>query len=75
MTVQHQYPLQSLNTFGIKAHAEYFSSFSSKEELIELLGKTQKPLTILGGGSNILLTKNISGTVLKNEISEIEKNQ
>ena len=72
MTVQHQYPLQSLNTFGIKAHAEYFSSFSSKEELIELLGKTQKPLTILGGGSNILLTKNISGTVLKNEISEIE---
>ena len=50
MTVQHQYPLQSLNTFGIKAHAEYFSSFSSKEELIELLGKTQKPLTILGGG-------------------------
>ena len=72
MTVQHQYPLQSLNTFGIKAHAEHFSSFSSKEELIELLGKTQKPLTILGGGSNILLTKNISGTVLKNEISEIE---
>jgi UDP-N-acetylmuramate dehydrogenase len=72
MTVQHQYSLQSLNTFGIKAHAEYFSSFSSKEELIELLGKTQKPLTILGGGSNILLTKDISGTVLKNEISEIE---
>ena len=72
MTVQHQYPLQSLNTFGIKAHAEYFSSFSSKEELIELMGKTQKPLTILGGGSNILLTKDISGTVLKNEISEIE---
>ena len=72
MTVQHQYPLQSLNTFGIKAHAEHFSSFSSKEELIELLGKTQKPLTILGGGSNILLTKDISGTVLKNEISEIE---
>ena len=72
MTVQHKYPLQSLNTFGIKAHAEYFASFSSKEELIELLGKTQKPLTILGGGSNILLTKDISGTVLKNEISEIE---
>lgn len=72
MTVQHQYPLQSINTFGIIAHAEYFSSFSSKEELIELLGKTQKPLTILGGGSNILLTKDIRGTVLKNEISEIE---
>jgi UDP-N-acetylmuramate dehydrogenase len=72
MTIQHQYPLQSLNTFGIKAHAEYFSSFSSKEELIELLGKMQKPLTILGGGSNILLTKDIGGTVLKNEISEIE---
>ncbi|MBL6658011.1 MAG: UDP-N-acetylmuramate dehydrogenase [Flavobacteriales bacterium] len=72
MTVQHQYPLQSLNTFGIKAQAEYFSPFSSKEELIELLGKTQKPLTVLGGGSNILLTKNINGTVLKNEISEIE---
>ncbi len=72
MTVQHLYPLQSLNTFGIKAYAEYFSSFSSKEELIELLGKMQKPLTILGGGSNILLTRDISGTVLKNEISEIE---
>ncbi|MAD50124.1 MAG: UDP-N-acetylenolpyruvoylglucosamine reductase [Flavobacteriales bacterium] len=72
MALLHNYPLQSLNTFGIKAQAEYFSPFSSKEELIDLLGKTQKPLTILGGGSNILLTNNINGTVLKNEISDIE---
>lgn len=67
--------LQSYNTFGINATAKYFASFSTVEELKTLLankhaGKS-KPL-ILGGGSNMLFTKDVDGLVLKNELKGIE---
>src|ERR1700692_2513610 len=62
--------LRTYNTFGIDATARWFASFSTQEELSGLLGRT--PLLILGGGSNILFTRNFDGLVLKNEIRGIE---
>lgn len=60
------------NSFGIEASARYFVRFSSVSELAESLDQIrlrgQKPALILGGGSNLLLTGNINGWVLKNEI-------
>ncbi|MBL7744356.1 MAG: UDP-N-acetylmuramate dehydrogenase [Chitinophagaceae bacterium] len=57
------------NTFGIAANARWFGSFSDTDELEELLASASgSPSFILGGGSNILLTKDIDGLVLKNEI-------
>jgi len=64
--------LTAFNTFGISVFAHFFSSFSSKEELEELLGFMPAPPLILGGGSNILFTRDIDGLVLKNEITGIE---
>jgi UDP-N-acetylmuramate dehydrogenase len=74
MQVQQNYPLKKYNTFDVEAHARYFSAFTSKEELEELLrsfAKRHLPTMILGGGSNILFTKNYDGIVLKNAISGI----
>ncbi len=53
--------------------AEYFSVFTSAEELEILLDNFKDiPNTmILGGGSNILFTKNFGGVLLKNDIPGI----
>ena len=69
--------LKPFNTFGIKATAGFFAPFHSLVELQELLTDahsitSNQPL-ILGGGSNILLTKDVDGVVLKNELCGIEK--
>lgn len=64
--------LKPFNTFGIDVKARYFAAFSSVEELKAILQKHPgTPLLILGGGSNLLLTKDFDGLVLKNEISGI----
>jgi len=52
--------------------AHYFAKFGSRDELAELLTFTPAPPLILGGGSNILLTRDIDGLVLKNEIRGID---
>ena len=72
MEFNHNHPLKNLNTFGISANAENFANFNSIEELKKLLENAKQPIMILGGGSNILLTQNIQGSVLKNEIFGID---
>lgn len=65
--------LQSLNTFGIHALACEFAAFSNLNELHELVSNNRdKSLMILGGGSNILLTKDIDALVLRNEIKGVQ---
>lgn len=69
------FSLKKYNTFGIDVRAKYFSEFTSAENLQNLLQPTlndQLPTLILGGGSNILFTKNFNGIVLKNEIKGID---
>ncbi len=73
MQVHQNYSLQKYNTFGIHSLAKYFSIFSSSDELKDLLEqKTDASIMILGGGSNILFTKDYDGYILKNEISGID---
>lgn len=64
--------LRPYNTFGINVSAHYFSIFTSQEQLAELLVTTPAAPLILGGGSNVLFTKDIDGLVLKNEIHGID---
>ncbi|MBO9572378.1 MAG: UDP-N-acetylmuramate dehydrogenase [Chitinophagaceae bacterium] len=71
MNLKENISLKPYNTFGINATARYFSEFKSAEELEQLLAFENKRL-ILGGGSNILFTKDFPGIVLKNEISGID---
>lgn len=63
--------LKPYNTFHIETTARYFSILNDADSLQELpLGN--QPLLVLGGGSNMLLTRNFDGLVLKNEIMGIE---
>ncbi len=76
MQVQENYSLQSLNTFGLPATARYFASFSSVSQLNEILTEySTTPRMILGGGSNILFTRNVDRLVLRNEIRGISKTE
>ncbi|MDE3183736.1 MAG: UDP-N-acetylmuramate dehydrogenase [Bacteroidota bacterium] len=73
MQVHENYSLQKYNTFGINVFAKYFSIFSSADELKELINeKASATKKILGGGSNILFTKDFNGFILKNEIPGID---
>ena len=72
MKIQENFSLQPYNTFGIDVSSRYFSSFHNTDELSELIVQYPSLSTlILGGGSNILFTKNFDGLVLKNEITGI----
>lgn len=76
MQILENVSLKNYNTFGIDVVARQFTKFSTIDELSELLATNSiagNSLMILGGGSNILFTKNFDGIVLKNEIKGIEK--
>ena len=67
--LQKNISLKTYNTFGIDAKASFFANFSSVDDLNTILKEREnRKLFILGGGSNILFTKNFDGLVLKNEI-------
>jgi len=76
MQILENISLKSLNTFSIDVSARYFSRFKTIDELQEILNwsklKGLNPM-ILGGGSNVLFTKNYDGLILKNELIGIEK--
>ena len=70
---QENVNLKSYITFGIDSNAALFASFSDTDSLKNLLElSANNKITILGGGSNMLLTKDIDGVVLKNEILGIK---
>jgi UDP-N-acetylmuramate dehydrogenase len=79
MTVQENISLLPFNTFGINAHARYFASCRDTEEIKEALSwfsgqkhaSSHSGILVLGGGSNVLLTKDFDGLVIKNEIKGI----
>jgi UDP-N-acetylmuramate dehydrogenase len=74
MQIRENISLRPFNTFGIDATARYFTTFTSETELQEILESPlviQRPPLVLGGGSNILLTKDLPNLVLKNEIGGI----
>lgn len=75
MIIKENYSLKKLNTFGIDASAQYFTEFSSLDEVQELLSDAKYShlnKLVLGGGSNLLFTKDVEGIVLKNNLKGIE---
>lgn len=69
------YSLLAHNTFGIDAKCKRFLEYSSVEEAQQIvagLTDADKPLLILGGGSNLLLTGDYEGTVLHSAVMGIE---
>jgi UDP-N-acetylmuramate dehydrogenase len=72
MQIQENISLKPFNTFNIDVKARRFARFSGVDELGELLQGERGPRLVLGGGSNILLTRDFDGLVLKNEVRGIE---
>ena len=71
--IQTNKNLKEYNTFGISVKAEMFATFSSIEELKQILSfRNDNKLLVLGGGSKLLLTKDFDGLVIKNEIKRFE---
>lgn len=75
MIISSNISLKTYNTFGIEAAAKYFTSIQSIEDIKELLQSIEyknNEHLILGGGSNMLLTKNVDAIVVKNNLKGIE---
>lgn len=75
MEIAKNFSLKRFNTFGIDAKAKAFVEITSEEDVLEILSlknfKNYRKF-ILGGGSNILFTKDFDGLVIKNSIPGIE---
>ena len=66
--IQENISLKPYNTFGVDVSARYFAEVNSVEELIETLKFSSTktlPLLFLGGGSNILFTKDFEGLAIQ----------
>ena len=71
LKIQKNIKLAQYTTLNIGAAAEFFAVITSKDELLEAISwskENKRPITILGGGSNLLITSKIKGLVIKNEI-------
>ncbi len=68
------YSLLPYNTFGIDVSAARFLEYSSVEELKKLIvqGAIVTPFLHIGGGSNLLFTKDYDGLILHSRIGGIE---
>ena len=75
MTFLENIDLLPYNTFKIQANARYFAVIRTIDDVSELLASKlfrTKPYLFLGGGSNILFSKDFDGLVIKMEIKGIE---
>ena len=75
MKIQENISLKPYTTFGIDKKAKFFTRVSTLAELkLALISakENQSPVLILGGGSNILLTKDVEGLVIKLEIKGVQ---
>lgn len=72
--LQTNVSLKSFNTFGIDVNAKFFAEIKDEADLAILFANPivkNEQLLILGGGSNMLFTKNFDGLVIKISIPGI----
>lgn len=75
MNIQQNVSLKPYNTFGIEAIANQFVEVNTLEELCVLCAAfnlKDRRLLVLGGGSNILLTGDFDGMVIRINMKGIE---
>ena len=72
MQIHTDYPLLQHNTFGIEAKCAHFIEYNNEDELREALKLIREnkdvPWLHIGGGSNLLFTKDYPGTILHSGI-------
>jgi UDP-N-acetylmuramate dehydrogenase len=70
-TLYEQFPLREFNSFGVEAKARWFCRVRSAAELAALAAEPRLAglrRLVLGGGSNLLLTRDFEGLVIKVEV-------
>ncbi len=72
MKIQENTSLLPYNTFGIPAKAARFAQIDTPDALRAALQTGIRPVFVLGGGSNVLFTRDPEGLVLRNAIKGIE---
>jgi UDP-N-acetylmuramate dehydrogenase len=74
LPVQQNYSLFPFNTFGMNVSAAWYSELSREAELpvLSSAGIYQNGIFLLGGGSNILFTRDVPHWVLHNRMKGIE---
>lgn len=75
MNIKNNVSLKPYNTFGIEAKAQYFFEYTTENELFELIQSgflSEKKFYNIGGGSNLLFTKDYDGLILHSRITDIE---
>jgi len=72
--MQENISIQAFNTFGIDVKARYYFSLQTLTQLEELasLPAIQSSRLVLGGGSNVLFTRDFNGIVIHNQLRGIE---
>ncbi|MFT3904570.1 MAG: UDP-N-acetylmuramate dehydrogenase [Niabella sp.] len=76
MQIQENISLHKYNTFGIDVKAKHFvavDSFAQMQEVLEWAHQRNEVSMLLGGGSNVLFTKDFDGLIIRNELRGIEK--
>lgn len=72
----HYVDLAPLSSFGVAARARYLVNVEQEDELPALFKRADNmdlPVLILGGGSNILLTEDFSGLVMRLQLKGIQQ--
>jgi UDP-N-acetylmuramate dehydrogenase len=72
MLLRERVNLKPYNTFGIAAEAKSFADVTTEDEACEVFRSVKDNVLILGGGSNILFTKDFDGVVMHNLLKGIQ---
>ena len=75
MEILKNYDLTGLNTFHVRVSADLFTELKNESEIKDLFlseAFTKNEKFFLGGGSNILFTKDFKGLVILNKLKGIE---
>lgn len=75
LTLKENFSLRTFNTFGLSVNAKVFAVVNNTDDLktlVENFRNYRMPVLILGGGSNILFTKDFDGIVIYPDIPGIE---
>ncbi len=73
LAIQHNIPLKPFNTLNAEVHARYYCQLTNQDQLPELLSliEQQPAWMVLGGGSNLVLTRDFPGLVIHSKLKGI----
>lgn len=74
LQIKEHVNLKPFNTFGIEAFCDHFTEINSVDDFLNLIQEDiykQSPKLFIGGGSNLLFTKDFNGLVIKNNLKGI----